>query len=544
MGIKGLHQQLETSLTRLEVLRGKCLAVDGHGWLHRAACGCAEDVVKGTTERYAEFVVDQVKALARAGVRCVLVFDGDAAPIKSGTAVERKRKRDEARREAEKLEEQLLRATDDDVVEHFKVQKERCYGRAVEITKKMVDITVRRVRREVRAATTFRDDAAKLVADCKCLVAPYESDAQLAALCVTGFCDGVLSEDSDVVVYLAAAKAGASVVSKYSGDICETLAFDGLRAIAKGPFDKLRQFIGKTTSRGSITVTPERMFVQSCVLAGCDYVGNAKGVGIVTAAKGVTDAWSIDDGQRLSKVAKRLCAAKKITKVVATVLAEKAVDAEIAFYNAHVFNDIDLRKASCVPFCSLFPGHHPAASEETRIRLLGPRVEPANRIVPSNDVPAYFRRHKPTIRHDSSPPKQPKVVTQSPPLVIDENRRPTGVDPDHVCLETLDELPPDLRADIQRQMHLARRSIRDLNPNVTVSSTKTTEKTTTKSQTRTVKRTAAGTRKTTTSAKTTTTTTSAATTKTLFHYFVPKTKRPRKEQVPHDVITIDDDDDD
>jgi exonuclease-1 len=50
--------------------------------------------------------------------------------------------------------------------------------------------------------------AAELIALCKeirpqvrCLVAPYEADAQLAYLCSAGLVDAVITEDSDTVPY-------------------------------------------------------------------------------------------------------------------------------------------------------------------------------------------------------------------------------------------------------------------------------------------------------------------------------------------------------
>jgi 5'-3' exonuclease len=35
------------------------------------------------------------------------------------------------------------------------------------------------------------------------IVAPFEADPQLAYLCHIGFCDGVMTEDSDIIVYSA-----------------------------------------------------------------------------------------------------------------------------------------------------------------------------------------------------------------------------------------------------------------------------------------------------------------------------------------------------
>ena len=62
----------------------------------------------------------------------------------------------------------------------------KAYGKTVRITPVMVEVT-KTGAREVSV---------------RCLVAPYEADAQLAALCVVGLCDGVITEDSDLACLL------------------------------------------------------------------------------------------------------------------------------------------------------------------------------------------------------------------------------------------------------------------------------------------------------------------------------------------------------
>jgi exonuclease-1 len=69
------------------------------------------------------------------------------------------------------------------------------------------------------------------------IVAPYEADAQLAYLCHIGFCDAVLTEDSDILVYAAICGLPFRVLYKFdkSGVVqAITLADAGLLDNATG----------------------------------------------------------------------------------------------------------------------------------------------------------------------------------------------------------------------------------------------------------------------------------------------------------------------
>lgn len=140
------------------------------------------------------------------------------------------------------------------------------------------------------------------------VVAPYEADCELVHLCQIGICQAVMTEDSDVLVYSAISGKPFPILFKFDKstqmvqcmDIDKILQFndsalssqDSVRSNAitsdeigskeKTFIKNLRQFIGP---RG------RRMFVQMCVLAGCDYCDSIHGVGIVTAQQ-VCDALS------------------------------------------------------------------------------------------------------------------------------------------------------------------------------------------------------------------------------------------------------------
>jgi hypothetical protein len=190
------------------------------------------------------------------------------------------------------------------------------------------------------------------------IVAPYEADPQLAYLCHIGYCDGVLSEDSDILVYSAVSGVAFPVLCKFDSrtgavqtvdlKLCGILgngtdsagctgnsnssgssgAPDGIENLedvcfAVGVADKAGASAGKrkpncgdiqiknngsflsqlqgqfraTISSTSSSSTPNaagnreisgnitgrRMFVQLCLLAGCDYSDSIPSVGLQTA---------------------------------------------------------------------------------------------------------------------------------------------------------------------------------------------------------------------------------------------------------------------
>lgn len=179
------------------------------------------------------------------------------------------------------------------------------------------------------------------------IVAPYEADPQLAYLCHINYCDGVMTEDSDILVYsavcgkpfpilykfdksgtvqitdltLCGVFASPDEVPQYSSTLttaesCNDLESEcygiGVAAekvsavsskgkrkntdsngenVGKGSGSFLSQLQGHfKPSAVSAKATGEvchlqgrRMFVHMCLLAGCDYSDSIPGVGLQTA---------------------------------------------------------------------------------------------------------------------------------------------------------------------------------------------------------------------------------------------------------------------
>ena len=77
----------------------KTLAVDGYAWLHRGVHACATELGRGLPcTQHIEFCLSRVQMLLHYRVRPLLVFDGGALPAKKATEVQRRAKRDAARR--------------------------------------------------------------------------------------------------------------------------------------------------------------------------------------------------------------------------------------------------------------------------------------------------------------------------------------------------------------------------------------------------------------------------------------------------------------
>lgn len=120
----------------------------------------------------------------------------------------------------------------------------------------------------------------------KYIVAPYEADAQLAYLSRQNLVDIIITEDSDL------------------------LAFGAKKILYKLDFIKLNGIeicldnIKSTINTGFSYFT-HNMFLTTCVMAGCDYLPQIKGVGIKLAQK------TISRNQTLKKALSELSMSNK-----------------------------------------------------------------------------------------------------------------------------------------------------------------------------------------------------------------------------------------
>ncbi|GAV53183.1 hypothetical protein ZYGR_0AI04660 [Zygosaccharomyces rouxii] len=242
MGVQGLLPQLKDIQNPVTLRRyeGQTLGIDGYAWLHRAACSCAYELaVNKPTEKYLRFFIKKLAMLRSFKIQPYLVFDGDGIGVKKETESKRREKREESRAIAKRLWESGERRN------------------AMEYFQKCADVT---------------PEMAKCVIDyCKTqnmpyVVAPFEADAQMVYLEKNGFIQGILSEDSDLLIF-----GCRRLITKLNdfGECIEICRDDFSKLPHKFALDKL---------------SAQEIRTMVC-LAGCDYTSGIPKVGLVTAMK-------------------------------------------------------------------------------------------------------------------------------------------------------------------------------------------------------------------------------------------------------------------
>ncbi|KAF9972046.1 Rad2 nuclease [Actinomortierella ambigua] len=178
----------------------------------------------------------RVQLFRHYGVTPLIVFDGGYLPSKASTETERL-----ARREASKKKAMDLW--------HAERRKE-----ALDQFRKCVDVTP-----EMAFAVMQALQAARV----EYVVAPYEADAQLAYLEKTGKVQGIVTEDSDLLVF--GCKRMIFKLDQYGSGI----------EIRHEHLSRVREL-----SFHNWTMTEIR---HMCILSGCDYLPSIPGMGLKTA---------------------------------------------------------------------------------------------------------------------------------------------------------------------------------------------------------------------------------------------------------------------
>ncbi|CRG88181.1 exonuclease 1 [Talaromyces islandicus] len=243
MGIKGLHGLLKSiqKPCNLKKFDGQTLGVDAYGWLHRGTVACAMDLaLNKPTAKHIDFVLNRVRMLLFFGVTPYLVFDGDNLPSKSGTETDRLQKREESKKLALALHNKGRTA---------EAQQE--FQKAVDVTPYMARQLIEELKRM----------------KVQYVVAPYEADAQLVYLEKQGVINGIISEDSDLLVF--GAKRLLSKLDQH-GDCIE---------INRSEFTACRDI--------SLIGWTDADFRRMCILSGCDYLPNIPKMGLKTAYRNV-----------------------------------------------------------------------------------------------------------------------------------------------------------------------------------------------------------------------------------------------------------------
>lgn len=186
--------------------------------------------------RYINAAMLRVRMLQHFGVVPYMVFDGDYLPSKAATEESRAKNREEKKKLADDL---------------FKAGK---VTQATQQFQKCIDIT------PDMAATLIRElkQAGVLY-----VVAPYEADAQLVYLERQGLIQGILSDDSDLLVF--GAKRLLTKLDQYGNCI----------EINRRDFCACREI--------TLTGWSDTDFRRMAIMSGCDYLSGLPGVGLKTA---------------------------------------------------------------------------------------------------------------------------------------------------------------------------------------------------------------------------------------------------------------------
>ncbi|KAF2738222.1 exonuclease-like protein [Polyplosphaeria fusca] len=239
MGISGLLPLLKSihKPGHLKKYAGQTIGVDAYGWLHRGTAACAiELALDQPTTKLVDFAMHRVRMLVHFGITPYIVFDGDYLPSKAGTEKER----GERRAESKRLGLQLLQAGKTSQA-HLELQK------AVDVTPEMARQLIEELKHH----------------NIQYVVAPYEADSQLVYLERQGLIDGILSEDSDLLVF--GAKCLITKLDKY-GECVE---------INRNLFTTCREV--------SLAGWSDADFRRMAMLSGCDYLPGIGRMGLKTA---------------------------------------------------------------------------------------------------------------------------------------------------------------------------------------------------------------------------------------------------------------------
>lgn len=170
------------------------------------------------------------------GVKPYMVFDGDYLPSKAATEASREKSRDEKK----KLAKELLKAGKPS-------QATQEFQKCIDITPEMAAAVIQQLK--------------KMNVDY--VVAPYEADAQLVYLERNGLIDGIISDDSDLLVF--GAKRLLTKLDQY-GSCME---------INRRDFCACREV--------SLTGWSDADFRRMAIMSGCDYLKGLPGVGLKTS---------------------------------------------------------------------------------------------------------------------------------------------------------------------------------------------------------------------------------------------------------------------
>ncbi|KAG5329954.1 EXO1 Exonuclease, partial [Acromyrmex heyeri] len=347
MGITGLLPFLEKSSrkTNIKEFSGGTVAIDSYCWLHKGAFSCAEKLMMGEmTDAYVVYCMKYINMLLKYKIKPILVFDGQRLLAKEQTEIKRRKARELNRRKAIEL------------IQMGKVTE------GTNLLRRAVDIT--------------HTIALELIKQCQnenidCIIAPYEADAQLAYLNISGIADVVITEDSDLTLFG-----------------CKKIFFK-MDLVGNGVL------IAQDQLHLAMNVRPEQFemdkFRHICILSGCDYLPSLPGIGLGKARKFITKSTDQNIHRALTRLGSVL---NMKSLVVPQEYRDAFILAEITFKHQLVFCPLQRKQVRLNP--------PPANITEDQLQYAGKELDEdlALQLALGNCDPATLK-----MVHDFNPDK-------------------------------------------------------------------------------------------------------------------------------------------
>lgn len=231
----------------LSDLSGKILAVDGFSWLHKSVFTCPEELSSGkATQKYISFFEKRIRILQSLGIQIYMVFDGNSLDAKKGTNDKRRDDRLKSRVKAEELQKagQIMKARDQ-------------FARSVSISAEMCKTWINVCKRY----------------NIPYVVAPFEADSQMVYLEKKGMVDGIISEDSDLIIF-----GCQNLYTKVDFDRNSCVL------VERSQFYRLKEDVNaRGIPKFDISEFSQLDLIKLVCLSGCDYTPGLFQIGLIKA---------------------------------------------------------------------------------------------------------------------------------------------------------------------------------------------------------------------------------------------------------------------
>jgi flap endonuclease-1 len=293
MGIKNLKVLIDkcpkaVKQIPLSFFRGKRISIDANNWMIITMAPAWSQTVKATKypeelpnmdkfiQLWCSSIKAQVEKLIIAGITPVYVFDGSSPPEKHECQEERKRKREITEKKYNQAMETLT---------SFKNQQT-----PIELMDEVVDKRINELVNEIRKyAAQLWPHPTELSNIIKPLLISigipvlmgkdgYEAERICANLCLDGYCSATFSTDRDTLAH-----GCPLIINKFLGSI-----HNGSKMEEMVETINLHQILIEL----NLTF---KEFVDVCIMSGCDYNKNIRGIGAIKSWTLIKDHHSIEE---------------------------------------------------------------------------------------------------------------------------------------------------------------------------------------------------------------------------------------------------------